>query len=123
MKQQFLVFIARWFFNTFVLWILTSIFGTVSGVTDFGTFFLSGFIFSLANSLLKPFITILSLPAILVTLGLFTLVVNGLIVWISVSLTPGLSITFWNSIVAGAALSLVNYCVSSYFWKDNEESL
>ena len=121
MKQQFLVFVARWFFNTFVLWILTSIFGTISGVHNLGSFFLSGFIFSIANSVLKTIITILSLPAILITLGLFTLVVNGLIVWISVSLTPGLSISFWNSVIAGAALSLVNYCVSSYFWKDNEE--
>lgn len=121
MKDQFLIFITRWFFNTFILWLLTMIFGTVSGAHDVGTFFMVGFIFSLANSVLKPIITILSLPAILITLGLFTLVVNGLIVWMSVNLTPGLDISFWNAIVAGAALSLANYLVSSAFWGYNKE--
>lgn len=121
MKDQFLIFITRWFFNTFTLWALISLFGTVSGTHDLGMVFLAGFIFSLANSILKPIITILSLPAILVTLGLFTLVVNGLIVWISVNLTPGMDISFWNSIVAGAALSLANYLVSSVFWGYNKE--
>lgn len=123
MGDIFTIFISRWFFNTFVLWILTTIFGTVSGFNDIGSFFLAGFIFSIANSLLKPIITILSLPAILVTLGLFTLVINGLIVWLSISLTPGLTISFWNAIVAGAALSLVNYLVSSYSVQQNKEKL
>ncbi len=123
MREQFLVFISRWFFNTFVLWILTIIFGTVSGTIDLGSFFLAGFIFSLSNSILKPIITILALPAILITLGLFTLVVNGLIVWLSISLTPGLAISFWNAIVAGAALSLINYLISTYSVDNNREDL
>jgi putative membrane protein len=123
MREQFLVFISRWFFNTFILWILTIIFGTVSGASDMGSFFLAGFIFSLANSILKPIITILALPAILITLGLFTLVVNVLIVWLSISLTPGLAISFWNAIVAGAALSLINYLISTYSVNNNREGL
>lgn len=123
MRENFLVFISRWFFNTLILWVLTIIFGTVSGTSDMGSFFLAGFIFSLANSTLKPIITILSLPAILVTLGLFTLVVNGLIVWLSISLTPGLAISFWNAVVAGAALSLINYLISTDSASNSREGL
>lgn len=76
-------------------------------------FLVAGLIFSLVNAVLRPAVIILSLPAILLTLGLFTIVVNGLMVYISLKLTPGLHMTFINSILTGLVLSLVNYIVSS----------
>jgi len=76
-------------------------------------FLLAGLIFSIINTVLKPFIVILSLPAIFVTLGLFIIIVNGFLVWISLQLAPGISMTFFNSILTGIILSLVNYIVSA----------
>jgi putative membrane protein len=76
-------------------------------------FLFAGLIFSIVNSILKPFIVILSIPAILFTLGLFMLVVNGLMVYISLKIAPGISMTFVNSIFAGIILSLINYIVST----------
>lgn len=77
------------------------------------TFLIAGLIFSVVNSVVKPIAVIVSLPAILITLGLFTIVVNGLMVYISLLLAPGLSMTFGASIIAGVILSLVNYIVNS----------
>lgn len=77
------------------------------------TFLIAGLIFSVVNSVVKPIAVIVSLPAILITLGLFTIVVNGLMVYISLLLAPGLSMTFGASIIAGIILSLVNYIVNS----------
>ena len=117
MKKQFVVFLFRWALNTFGLWVAVRLFGT--GFSDaevdagFWAFVLAGLIFSVVNSILRPVAIILSLPAILLTLGLFTLVVNGLMVYLSLALSPGLSMTFWNSILTGIVLSLVNYIVSS----------
>lgn len=117
MKQQFFIFVVRWALNSFGLWVAVRIFGTGYSNDDltagFLVFILAGFIFSIMNSLLRPIVIILSLPAILVTLGLFTLIVNGLMVYLSLRLTPGLSMTFWNSVLTGMVLSLVNYIVSS----------
>ena len=62
---------------------------------------------------LKPFIVVLSLPAIMVSLGLFMLAVNGLMVYISLKIAPGISMTFFNSILTGIILSLINYIVSA----------
>jgi putative membrane protein len=76
-------------------------------------FLLAGLIFSIINSVLKPITIILALPAILLTLGLFMLVVNGFMVYISLQLAPGLSMTFFNSILTGVLLSLINYIVSA----------
>lgn len=117
MKRQFLVFLIRWPLNSIGLWIAVRLLGT--GVSDaeiessFGVFLLAGLIFSIINSVLRPLVIILSLPAILLTLGLFIFVVNGFMVWVSLQLTPGLEMSFWNSILAGMILSLINYIVTS----------
>lgn len=120
MKDQLITFINRWFLNSFLLWILVSIFGNVSNHSA-GTFFLAGLIFSVINSSLKTILTILSLPMIIVTFGFFTLIVNGLIVWISMILAPNISMGFWNSVIVGAAMSLLNYSLSQFFGIDKEK--
>lgn len=117
MKRQLLTFIVRWILNSFGLWVAVRIFGT--GYSDavinssVHVFLIAGLIFSLINAVLKPIVIILALPAILVTLGLFTIIVNGLMVYISLKLAPGLQMTFWHSVLTGLVLSLVNYIVSS----------
>lgn len=116
MRRQFTVFLLRWLLNSFGLWVAVRLLGTgYSGAqikASIGVFLLAGLIFSVINSVLKPIIVILSLPAILLTLGLFVLVVNGILVYISLRLAPGLQMTFVNSILTGMILSLINYIVS-----------
>jgi putative membrane protein len=117
MKKQFLAFVIRWILNSFGLWIAVRIFGTgyADAAIDLNAavFLGAGLIFSIMNTILRPIIVILSLPAILLTLGLFTVIVNGLMVYWSLLLAPGLHMTFWNSVLTGLVLSLVNYIVSS----------
>lgn len=83
---------------------------------------LAGLIFSIVNSLFKPLLVILSLPAILLTLGLFTIIVNGILVYVSLALSPGIAMSFGNSIITGIILSLVNYIVSVAIAIRSEES-
>ena len=117
MRRQFAVFIVRWLLNSFGLWVAVRLLGT--GVSDqqidesIWLFLLAGLVFSILNTLLRPVVIIVSLPAILVTLGLFIFIVNGFVVWLAIQLTPGLEMTFLNSIFAGMLLSLINYIVSS----------
>ena len=117
MKKQFFVFVLRWILNSFGLWVAVRLFGTgysdVDLVSSVWVFLLAGLIFSLINTVLRPIVIILSLPAILLTLGLFTIIVNGFMVYVSLLLAPGLHMTFLNSVLTGIVLSLVNYIVSS----------
>lgn len=117
MRHQFAAFIFRLVCNAFGLWVAVSLLGTGHGggalTHDIGTFLFAGLVFSIINAILKPIIVILSLPAILLTLGLFTIVVNGFMVYISLLLVPGLHMTFLHAILAGLVMSLVNYIVSS----------
>lgn len=116
-SQRFFMFLIRWALNSFGLWIAAKLLG--SGYEDiditahFAGFLLAGLIFSLVNVVLKPILIILSLPAILLTLGLFMLIVNGVMVYISLKIAPGFSMTFVNSIITGMILSLINYIVSA----------
>lgn len=115
--EQFSSFIVRWVLNSFGLWLTVKLFGT--GVSDeqlgasWWAFLGVGLIFSIVNAVLRPIVMILSLPAILLTLGLFTIIVNGLMVYISFKLAPGLDMTFAHAILTGLVLSLLNYVVSS----------
>jgi putative membrane protein len=117
MKAQFLVFLLRWALNALGFWVAFRLLGTgyddVDVTAGFWGFLLAGLIFSLVNSLFKPLLVVVSLPAILLTLGLFTIVVNGIIVYISLALAPGVAMSFGNSIITGIILSLVNYIVSA----------
>lgn len=118
-SKNFVIFVIRWLFNSLGLWIAVRLFGTgydstfVSIGIGIGGFLVAGLVFSIVNSILKPLVVILSLPAILLSLGLFILVVNGLMVYISLALVPDISMTFFNSILTGIILSLVNYIVSA----------
>ncbi len=119
MKRQLTVFLIRWILNSFGLWLAIKLFG--SGyppdllTVGIGGFLLAGLIFSIVNSVLRPIVIILSLPAILLTLGLFTFIVNGFMVYVSLALAPGIQITFFYAVITGMLLSLINYIMSSVF--------
>jgi putative membrane protein len=125
MRQQLGVFLVRWLLNTVGIWIAILIFGTGYDrdllTVGMGGFLLAGLIFSLVNAILRPIVIILSLPAILLSLGLFTFVVNGLMVYISLALAPNIQTTFLNAIIIGIVLSLINYVVSSIFQIDYQK--
>ena len=114
MRIQFQSFVVRWLLNSLWLWLAIKLFGT--GYTDspegFFVFLFAGLIFSLVNAMLRPVIVILSLPMLLLTLGLFMLVINGILVYISLKLAPGISVTFVNAILTGVVISLLNYLVT-----------
>ena len=116
-RRQFSVFLIRWALNSLGLWVAVRIlgFGLFSDqwIVSLLVLAFAGFVFSVVNSVLRPIIVIVSLPAIVLTLGLFTLIINGLMVYLSLKLAPGIDMTFGNAIIAGIILSLVNYIVSS----------
>ena len=117
MQRQFLLFLLRWLFNSLGLWAAARILSGHGVEYDasegIALFLIAGFVLSVVNAVLKPLLIILALPAILLTLGLFTLVVNGFMVYIAGKLVPGFGITFWAAILAGMIVSLINYVLTS----------
>ncbi len=116
MKQGFLYrFLVRWLVCSLGLWIAA---GLLGGKINYGGSFqvviFAGLLLAVVNSIVRPLVVILSLPAILFTLGLFMVVINGLMVFLVSWLYHPLHITsFWWAVLAGMIIGLVNYLVTA----------
>jgi len=79
---------------------------------------IAGLVLALVNIVIKPIIVILSLPAILFSLGLFMIIINGLTVLLASKFYHGLKVTnFGAAILAGMVIGLVNYLVTTILEK------
>lgn len=67
-------------------------------------------VLGIINTLIKPVLIILTLPLNILTLGLFTFVINGLVILLTSSLVPGFSVKdLWTAIVFSLVLSVVGW--------------
>lgn len=107
-------FLIRWFVCGLGLWIAAGLFGGITYDSRIGVIILAGLILALINTVIKPVVVILSLPAILFSLGLFMIVINGFMVALVSKLYPTLYVTsFTSAILAGVVIGLVNYLVTT----------
>ena len=115
MKRPFTRFLIRWLVSSLGLWIAAGLLSdAISYGGSLGVVVIAGLILAIINVFIKPIVVILSLPAILFTLGLFMVVVNGFMVWLASRLYGPLEVTnFWAAILAGMVIGLVNYLVSA----------
>jgi putative membrane protein len=115
-KQNFWVrFLIRWLVSGLGLWIAAAFLGSerLSVGGRWGAWIAAGFFLALVNMLLKPLLVFLSIPAILLTLGLFMLVVNGFMILVASWIYHPLYVkNLGVAIVAGMIVGLVNYLVS-----------
>src|SRR6266496_1188243 len=87
-------FLLRLLINACALWVATQL---VSGVTyqgDVLPFLGVALIFGVVNATIRPVAKILTFPLIVVTLGIFALVVNGLMLWLTSRLSGALGLGF-----------------------------
>jgi putative membrane protein len=115
MQRLFTSLLLRWVASSLGLWIAMAILG--SGRLDvgdnFATLVVAGLVLALVNMALKPILVVISLPAIILSLGLFMLVINGLVLLIASWLYDALYVkNFGVAVVAGVILAVVNLLVS-----------
>jgi len=108
-------FMVRWLVCSLGLWIAAGLLSNSINYGDgFGVVAIAGLLLAILNTILKPILVILSLPAIVLTLGLFMIIINGLTVFLVSRLYDQLHVTnFWAAIFAGMIIGLVNFLVSA----------
>ncbi len=108
-------FLLRWFVCSLGLWIAAGILGQrINYESRIGVIIVAGFLLAIVNVIIKPVVVILSLPAILFSLGLFMIVINGLMVLLVSKLYSPLQVTnFGAAMLAGMVIGLVNYLVTT----------
>ena len=114
-KSPFGRFALRWFVCSLGLWIAAGFLdGRIAYNSRIGVIIVSGLILAIVNTIIKPIVVLLSLPAILFSLGLFMIIINGLMVMLASKLYEPLQITsFGAAMLAGVIIGLVNYLVST----------
>lgn len=105
----------RWLACSLGLWIAA---GLLSSHISYGgrlsAVILAGFILAVLNMVIKPVFVLLSLPVVVLTLGLFIIIINGLMVYLVSKVYAPLQITsFWAAVFAGMVVGLVNYVVTA----------
>ncbi len=95
------------------LWIAAGLLGdSIDYQSRTSVIVVAGLILAIVNTLIKPLVVIITLPAILFSLGLFMIVINGLMVMVASKLYDPLHVTnFWAAMLAGMIIGLVNYLV------------
>jgi putative membrane protein len=104
--------LVHWIINGLVLMALPYVFTTIH-VRSFPAALGGALIIGLLNALIRPILLILTLPINVLTLGLFTFVINGLLFWLATSLIPGLSVDgFWSAVLGAIVYSLISWALS-----------
>jgi putative membrane protein len=105
----------RWLVCGLGIWIAAAILGNrVSYNNDVYVILIASLVLAIINIVLKPVIVILALPAVLLSLGLFMIIINGLMVFLASKLYTPLHVTnFGAAILAGMVIGLINYLVTT----------
>jgi putative membrane protein len=112
-------FLVRLLVNAAALWVATRI---VPGVTYSGEvlpFLVVALVFGIINTFIGPVVKLLSLPLIILTLGIFALVVNGLMLWLTSALSDSLGLGFhvsgfWAALFGSLVVSIISTVLSTF---------
>jgi putative membrane protein len=119
--------ILRWAIIAVAVWVAILIVpGIQANPSDWATIAGMALILGLLNALIRPVLKLLSCPLILLTLGLFTLVLNALVFWLAgwLGATFGLGITianFWAAFLGALVVSIVSAVLNVFLQDDREK--
>jgi putative membrane protein len=109
-------FLLCWAVNTLTLWVASQVFSSVR-FEGFQALLVAGLLFGLVNATLKPVLVILTAPITVLTLGLFLLVINALMLMLTAWLVPGFHLAggFWIAVLVALFVSLLSFLVNVLF--------
>ncbi len=107
----------RWLIGAVSLMLVTYMVPGIK-VESFYTALIAALILGLINSLIKPILIVLTLPVNILTLGLFTLVINALLFWLAATIVKGFGVAgFWPAFFGALTMSVVSWILNGLFNK------
>lgn len=107
-------FLLRWFVTTIAVVAAT----ILPGISYDSTLALLGasLLLGILNAAVRPALLILSIPFIVVTMGVFILILNGLLLWFVSALIPSFHVAgFWSAFFGALIISMVSWVLNSFF--------
>ena len=108
-------FILRLVIHVVAILIISYLFPRMIRVDGFLAALVAAFLLGIVNAILRPVLVFLTLPITLVTLGLFLLVINGLMLWLVSALVRGFYVSgFWSAVFGSILISIVSWILSRF---------
>jgi putative membrane protein len=101
--------IIRLFVNAIALWVAAQLVSGIELTGNFWPILLVAAVFGLVNALIKPIVMIFSFPFLILTLGLFTIVINALMLLLTAAIVDALTVSgFWSAVLGSLVISVVS---------------
>ena len=115
--------IIRIIINAVAIWAAAELIsGVTLDTTRVGAVIAVAVVFGVVNALLKPLAKLLGFPFIVLTLGLFTLVINGALFALTAWLTDALSVSgFWPAVLASIVVAVVSWLLGLFVSDDDAD--
>jgi putative membrane protein len=112
-----------WASNLVAVWVTSLIFDGVTYDDKFWVLVVAGLVLFLANAIIRPIVIILTLPAVILTLGILLLFINAFTLWITDKIVPPFEVEgFWTYLGSVIIIWLVNWMVYAILKPDKQES-
>ena len=112
-----MTFLVRWIVNALSLYILDILFEGIT-FSQNKDIIITALLLMLVNAIIKPILKLLSLPLTIITFGLFSFIVNAIVLEITFNLASGASInSFGTALIASIILAIINPAISNFFDK------
>jgi putative membrane protein len=106
-------FLIHFLISMVAILIISYLFPQVMTSDSFMAALVAAFVLGIVNAVIRPVMIILTLPITLLTLGIFLLVINGLMLWIVSGLVPGFRVNgLFGAVLGSVLISLVSWVLS-----------
>src|SRR4029077_1897150 len=104
-----IAFLAHWALMTLLLWVASHVFKGIS-YTSPGALWVAALLLGLVNAVVRPILVILTLPLTILTLGVFLLVINALMLMLVSAVVKGFEIKgFWTALFASVFIAVLSF--------------
>src|SRR3954453_16854686 len=101
-----------WASNLAAIWVSSLLFDGVSYDGKFWVLAVAALVFLLVNAVIRPIVILLTLPAVILTLGILLLFINAFMLWITDKIVPPFEVSgFWTYLGSVIIIWLVNMIV------------
>ena len=116
MPNGLLPFLIQWAVTTLLLWVASHIF---KGITYTGpaALWVAALLLGLVNAIVRPVLVLLTLPLTILTLGLFLLVINALMMMLVSAVVKGFVVKgFWTAFFASVFIAVLSFFLDALLW-------
>jgi putative membrane protein len=109
-------FVVRWLVTTLAVFVAAHIVPGVSYGGEWSSLFGASLLLGILNAFVRPALLLLSLPWIIITMGIFILILNALLLMFVSAVIPGFAVSgFWSAFFGSIVVSLVSWPLSCFF--------